>query len=253
MAVGEHAGLARMLDRQRRQSSAKRAHLGFELLPTTVPTSHGEDSGELGRTRKESESTNTRFYWGFRTAANICERMLAEGAGFEPALRFPVNTLSKRAPSATRPPLRTGRGTIVAETLEASGGFRKHSHGPRRELTAGGIAAEIGNDHLWTAAGGAEFRDGHHDFGSEGGSVIGWFSRFVGLWFIAGALVALVIDATKTIAASALTVTPLGSTIAALLGPGALASMQEFVQQKVEIHVGRWRWDPLIQWPLRVA
>ena len=33
---------------------------------------------------------------------------LAEGAGFEPALRFPANTLSKRAPSATRPPLRAG-------------------------------------------------------------------------------------------------------------------------------------------------
>src|SRR6266478_2211721 len=32
---------------------------------------------------------------------------LAEGVGFEPTLRFPVNTLSKRAPSATRPPLRT--------------------------------------------------------------------------------------------------------------------------------------------------
>src|SRR4249920_4034932 len=31
--------------------------------------------------------------------------MLAEGVGFEPTLRFPVNTLSKRAPSATRPPL----------------------------------------------------------------------------------------------------------------------------------------------------
>src|SRR5258708_38652840 len=32
---------------------------------------------------------------------------MAEGVGFEPTLRFPVNTLSKRAPSATRPPLRT--------------------------------------------------------------------------------------------------------------------------------------------------
>ncbi len=31
---------------------------------------------------------------------------LAEGAGFEPAIRFPAYTLSKRAPSATRPPLR---------------------------------------------------------------------------------------------------------------------------------------------------
>src|SRR5947209_6369410 len=34
---------------------------------------------------------------------------LAEGVGFEPTIRFPVYTLSKRAPSATRPSLR-GRG-----------------------------------------------------------------------------------------------------------------------------------------------
>ena len=33
---------------------------------------------------------------------------LAEGAGFEPAIRFPVYTLSRRAPSTTRPPLRLG-------------------------------------------------------------------------------------------------------------------------------------------------
>ena len=40
--------------------------------------------------------------------------------------------------------------------------------------------------------------------------MIGFIARFVGLWLIAGALVALVIDGTKTIAASHLTVTPLG-------------------------------------------
>src|SRR6266851_4793247 len=37
----------------------------------------------------------------------MAKTILAEGVGFEPTLRFPVNTLSKRAPSATRPPLRT--------------------------------------------------------------------------------------------------------------------------------------------------
>ena len=31
---------------------------------------------------------------------------MAERVGFEPTIRFPVYTLSKRAPSATRPPLR---------------------------------------------------------------------------------------------------------------------------------------------------
>jgi hypothetical protein len=30
---------------------------------------------------------------------------VAEGAGFEPAIRFPVYTLSRRAPSTARPPL----------------------------------------------------------------------------------------------------------------------------------------------------
>jgi hypothetical protein len=35
----------------------------------------------------------------------IAARM-AEGAGFEPAIRFPAYTLSRRAPSAARPPLR---------------------------------------------------------------------------------------------------------------------------------------------------
>ena len=30
---------------------------------------------------------------------------MAEGEGFEPSIRFPVYTLSRRAPSTTRPPL----------------------------------------------------------------------------------------------------------------------------------------------------
>ena len=40
---------------------------------------------------------------------------LAEGVGFEPTIRFPVYTLSKRAPSATRPSLRErcGAGNIT--------------------------------------------------------------------------------------------------------------------------------------------
>src|SRR5262249_5394215 len=33
--------------------------------------------------------------------------LLAEGVGFEPTIRFPVYTLSKRAPSAARPSLRS--------------------------------------------------------------------------------------------------------------------------------------------------
>ena len=36
-------------------------------------------------------------------------RYVAERVGFEPTLPFLANTLSKRAPSATRPPLRDNR------------------------------------------------------------------------------------------------------------------------------------------------
>ena len=39
--------------------------------------------------------------------------MLAEREGFEPSLGFTLNTLSRRAPSATQPPLRNAFGIIV--------------------------------------------------------------------------------------------------------------------------------------------
>ena len=49
---------------------------------------------------------------------------MAERVGFEPTLEFPLNTLSKRAPSATRPSLRhrVGTGVIIqADGDEAVG------------------------------------------------------------------------------------------------------------------------------------
>ena len=79
--------------------------------------------------------------------------------------------------------------------------------------------------------------------------MIGFFSRFVGLWLIAGALVALVVDATKSIAASALTVTSLGDTWGSI-NLVSLMSVQQFVQRTVESYVGHWLWAPLIQWIL---
>ena len=79
--------------------------------------------------------------------------------------------------------------------------------------------------------------------------MISFVSRFVGMWFVAGALVALVIDATKTIAASALTITPLGLAWQTL-APVTLASAHAFVEQKIEPSVGHWVWDPAIQWLL---
>jgi len=79
--------------------------------------------------------------------------------------------------------------------------------------------------------------------------MISFLARFVGLWLIAGALVALVIDATKTIAASTLITTPLGLAWFSL-SPASLMQTQEFVQRRIESYIGHWLWDPLIQWIL---
>ncbi len=74
--------------------------------------------------------------------------------------------------------------------------------------------------------------------------MIGFIARFAGLWLTAGALVALVIDATKTIAASAITVTPLGLAWANL-GQASLMSAQEFVERN--IYFGHWLWVTVLQ------
>jgi hypothetical protein len=61
--------------------------------------------------------------------------LLAEGVGFEPTIRFPVYTLSKRAPSATRPSLRGSRGRNIVEvggrTTRAGGLISGSSAGHR--------------------------------------------------------------------------------------------------------------------------
>lgn len=79
--------------------------------------------------------------------------------------------------------------------------------------------------------------------------MFGFFSRFVGLWLIAGALVALVVDATKSIAGSALAVTPLGVAWASINRPSLMA-VQQFVQRTIEAYIGHWLWDPVILWVL---
>src|SRR5215475_4897129 len=86
--------------------------------------------------------------------------MLAEGVGFEPTIRFPVYTLSKRAPSATRPSLREGARPKPAHprlrtqaahlksarTIVAGGGVATRSQPPgtarRRLLDLSTIVAE---------------------------------------------------------------------------------------------------------------
>jgi hypothetical protein len=102
---------------------------------------------------------------------------------------------------------------------------------------------------LTDAAVAVKWRDDHISEASRARHMIGFFARFVGLWLIAGALVALVVDGTKTIAASQLTVTPLGTTWFSI-SPSSLMAAQAFVQQTVEAYIGHWLWDPLIQWIL---
>ncbi|HZP21407.1 MAG TPA: hypothetical protein VFB16_14515 [Bauldia sp.] len=67
--------------------------------------------------------------------------------------------------------------------------------------------------------------------------------RFVGLWLIAGSLVAVVVDGARSIAASEVLVTPLGRTWLDL-DPASLAATQAFVEQNLEARIGSWLWDP---------
>ena len=84
--------------------------------PTSVPTLYprivANDRGRVNQHRGEMMQRKHCGTWCFviyrgrwRTTADV---RLAEGVGFEPTIRLPVYTLSKRAPSATRPSLRRG-------------------------------------------------------------------------------------------------------------------------------------------------
>lgn len=69
-----------------------------------------------------------------------------------------------------------------------------------------------------------------------------FLSRFLGLWLMAGALIALVVDAAKTIAAGEIVTTPLGL-LWHTLSPATLNGAQAGIQR----HVGTFLWDPVIQ------
>src|SRR5580692_1101446 len=71
-----------------------------------------------------SNSLEYRISVDSQAPENGLRNALAEGVGFEPTIRFPVYTLSKRAPSATRPPLRARRA--------------QYSHGTRHDNPQGG-------------------------------------------------------------------------------------------------------------------
>src|SRR5262245_25727636 len=66
-------------------------------------------------------------------------RQLAERAGFEPADQFPDRTLSKRVPSATRPPLLSPRKGLAPFPPAGKAGGAPHT--PGRSRPRGGLAA----------------------------------------------------------------------------------------------------------------
>ena len=52
-----------------------------------------------------SPTRGLAFEYLYQLMKIYANREVAEGEGFEPSIRSPAYTLSKRAPSATRPPL----------------------------------------------------------------------------------------------------------------------------------------------------
>ncbi len=73
-----------------------------------------------------------------------------------------------------------------------------------------------------------------------------FLSRFFGLLLIGAMLVAVVVDITKSIAASSLTVTSLGQWWFTL-DRDSLDGFRQFVQTSIDPQIGRWVWDPLVQ------
>lgn len=65
--------------------------------------------------------------------------------------------------------------------------------------------------------------------------------RWLGLWLLAGAFVAFIVDGTKSIAASQITVTPLGQSWFELHPPSL-----NLVQAVVERYVLPFLWDPVL-------
>ncbi|MCX5496454.1 hypothetical protein OSH11_17240 [Kaistia dalseonensis] len=79
--------------------------------------------------------------------------------------------------------------------------------------------------------------------------MVRWLVRLLGLFAIAGALIALVVDGTRSIAASTLTLTSLGQAWFSF-DPDSLAAAQAAVASHVEVYVGAWVWYPVIQFLL---
>ncbi len=131
---------------------------------------------------------------------------MAEGAGFEPAIRFPVYTLSRRAPSTTRPPLRTG-------TSGAASTCDRHRRRPAsRAATYRGCAASaisirgrveaLAKPPVRRPALAPGNAAGLHRRGSRARAfMIRFILRSAGFILLAVAFSGLVVDGTRSIAA----------------------------------------------------
>lgn len=73
-------------------------------------------------------------------------------------------------------------------------------------------------------------------------NVFSFLARVLGLWFIAIALVSFVVDCTRSIAASAWVITPMGQ-VWFDISPGTLNAAQAGVQR----HISPFLWDPILQ------
>ena len=78
--------------------------------------------------------------------------------------------------------------------------------------------------------------------------MIRFLLRFLGLWILAGAFIALVYDGTKSIAGNALYITKLSDTWLHLSSLEWLhLSSPETFRPAVVRYAGEWLWDPFIQ------
>ena len=163
---------------------------------------------------------------------------MAEREGFEPSRRLPAYTRSRRAPSTTRPPLLMARGR-GRNLSGATSLFKPTSQGGLR-----------------TPSGAAKYTREFEAPSFERDGPIAYVRvktrftlspmllllRIIGVWFLLIAMVAAVIDATKSLAGGGAWVfTPLGQQWANL-NPNSLAA----AKTAVETHVGTFMWNPMI-------
>jgi hypothetical protein len=74
-------------------------------------------------------------------AKALIDSVMAEREGFEPSIEFPLYTLSRRAPSTTRPSLQTEKSFASCDAkLQDITAFEKGIYLPRLELAAAGAA-----------------------------------------------------------------------------------------------------------------